>query len=80
MWSSRYEDQQANTGRFPFAAGVTLDSLSVTTSADAAVESKNGGGNIKLKFFEKQGGNSIDLLWPLFRPLCGWLLGHFLPH
>ena len=46
----RYEDQQANTGRFPFAAGVTLDGLSMKTSADTT---ENEDGNIKLKLFEK---------------------------
>ena len=47
----RYEDQQANTGRFPFAAGVTLDGLSMKTSADST---ENEDGSIKLKLFEKQ--------------------------
>ena len=47
----RYEDQQANTGRFPFAAGVTLDELTLKTSADSA---ENENGSVKLKLFEKQ--------------------------
>ena len=47
----RYEDQQANTGRFPFAAGVTLDELTLKTSADSA---ENDNGSVKLKLFEKQ--------------------------
>lgn len=46
----RYEDKQTSTGRYPFAAGVTLEHVQMTTTKDASKEHQD---KIKLKVFEK---------------------------
>ncbi|TRY69082.1 hypothetical protein TCAL_09656 [Tigriopus californicus] len=46
----RYEDKQMSTGRYPFAAGVTLEHVQMTTTKDDSKEQKD---KIKLKVFEK---------------------------
>ena len=48
----RYEDSQTSTGRYPFAAGVTLAHVQMTTKADGSGETEDG--KMKLKIFEKQ--------------------------
>ena len=48
----RYEDKQPNTGRYPFAAGVTLDRLAMSTSHDDDEGSENDA-DVKLKVFGK---------------------------
>ncbi len=66
----RYEDKQVGgTGRYPFAAGVTLDSVNMTTTAE--VDDEGGedepdgeGTKVRLKLFHKHVElNSLALYW-----------------
>ena len=60
----RYEDQ-TSSGRYPFAAGVTLDSIYLSTVADLM----DSGGKVQLKVFKKHVQlNSFALYW---RPKAG---------
>ncbi len=66
----RYEDKQTGgTYRYPFAAGVTLDSIFMKTTADVGIGGKGDGdssqdGKVKLKLFNKEVElNSLAVYW-----------------